>query len=495
MSRVKFVKFDNDDDDSNNDNNNYDNSKKNNKQKKKGKKSNNRTIAVAPINKVTDYNYPKKKKGGLKTFLLSFMTTILVLFAIAGVLAFAYNKIFYTEDKNIAKYDNNNAKYEENKTLLGGKDQYNFAFFGIDEGEQDPRTDFMMIGSYDRKSNKVRLMSIPRDTLTYMSEDRIKDLEANGIPTTTMFPKSGRMKMAEVHHHATSEYGTSYLLAQLEEDFEVDFDFYVKFNLEGFRYLVDEIGGVPFDVPQRMYYTDPDQDLYIDLQPGMQTLNGKQAEGVVRYRRADEANPISKGYPMGDLDREKVQHDFIKAFVKQLTSLNNLTKSLPAMLQTATKYTETNFKLSQLGMFLPFLTDYSESNLELYTMPYEFETISGTEYVKPLEPDTSALIDKIFYPNQLAPTPVSSKNLDIQVLNGSYTSGLATKKANMLRDDGLNVSYVGDYQGEKINQTIIYVKDSAYGADLKKYFNNPKISLDNTIETDIMIVIGTDDSL
>ena len=49
-----------------------------------------------------------------------------------------------------------------------------------------------------------------------------------------------------------------------------------------------------FDVPQRMYYSDPTQDLYIDLQPGLQTLNGEQAMGLVRFR---------KGYATQDIMR------------------------------------------------------------------------------------------------------------------------------------------------------------------------------------------------
>ena len=78
--------------------------------------------------------------------------------------------------------------------------------------------------------------------------------------------------------------------------FEVDG--YVEVNLEAFVEIIDLMGGVTFDVPQRMYYSDPSQNLYIDLYPGEQTLTGDQAIGVVRYR---------SGYAAGDIRRTEVQ--------------------------------------------------------------------------------------------------------------------------------------------------------------------------------------------
>ncbi len=446
-------------------------------------------------NNIKHKNIPKqknkktRKKSNLRKFLVSFTTTLVIFLTFIFGVFYAYDNFYRVIDPTIEEYNGDNSKYDTDKALLGAKDQYNFAFFGVDnESSVNPRTDFMVIGSYNRKTNKVKLMSVPRDTLAVMPQERIQNLKDKGIATP--FPSSGKMKLNEVHHHATDEYGSSYLLAQLEEMFEVDFDFYVKFDLDGFKYFVDEIGGVPFNVPQRMYYNDPDQDLYVDLQEGYQTLNGEQAEGVVRYRHADEKNPISSGYARGDLDRIEVQHDFMEAFVKQLSSKSNLAKTLPAMLQATQKYCETNFKLTDLPIYLPFLTNFTTENLEIYTMPNK----PSGDYVAPVQPDTAELIDEIFYSNELQTPKVSSKGLNIEVLNGTYTSGLASKTADLLKENGFTVSNVGDYNGEKQNQTKIYVKDRAYGDDLKKFFTSPKIVNDPSQTADIVIVIGLDQS-
>lgn len=504
MSRIKFMKFD-DDDDNNIEQRSLNikatNSENNLPIKQYKKPNGNKKGAVknvAPKNakpNPKNVKKPKKRKNKMKTFFTSFIITIFVLLALLGGVFLAYDKILYNDDSNIDTYNNDNSKYsKEDDILKGAKNQYNFAIFGTDnESEINSRTDFMMIGSFDRVNNKLKLMSIPRDTLAYMPSDRIEDLKDNGVPI--LFPSSGRMKMTEINHFATDEYGTSFLLAQLEEDFQIDFDFYVKFDLDGFKFLVDEIGGVPFYVPQRMYYNDPTQDLYVDLQEGYQTLNGEQAEGVVRYRKADAVNPISKGYPMGDIDRIKVQQDFIKAFVEKLTTIKNLGNTLPAVLKTASKYAETNFKLTELPIFLPFITNYNDGDIIFYTMPYDFQNVAGVEYVVPKEPDTSEVIDEIFYPLENESEKVSSKGLDISVLNGTYTSGLATEKAKLLEENGFSVSYIGDYNGEKIETTKIYVKERSYGDDLKKYFNSPKIIHDEMLNSDIEIVLGTNETL
>ncbi len=497
MPRINLVKFDSDDNSHINQDNDMIVDSQNNDQNRNLRVMNfesqdstppKRDIQQRSKNNRNNKKPPKKtkkKKSFFKKFITAFFIALSICIFLISSIFFAYNRILSPSsatNNNIKAFNGDNSKYTTNT-----KDRYNFAIFGVDtESTINPRTDFMMIGSYDRINNRLNLMSVPRDTLVYMPEERIQFLEDNDIPM--IFPSSGKMKLNEVNHFATDEYGTSFLLAQLEEMFQIDFDFYVKFDLDGFKYLVDAIGGVPFNVPQRMYYNDPDQGLYIDLLPGEQVLNGDQAEGVVRYRHADAQNPISNGYARGDLDRINVQQDFILAFIEQLSSLDNLTSTLPAILQTASKYCETNFNLKDLPIFLPFLTDFNEDNIEFFTMPNEEQ--GGYLTIK--EPDCSELIDYMFY-TQEAVDPISSIGLNIEILNGTYIDGLATQAKEILEADGYTISSIGD-SDEKLSQTKIYVKDRAYGQDLKRYFNTPKIVNDPTLDTDIKIILGSSGS-
>ena len=109
-------------------------------------------------------------------------------------------------------------------------------------------------------------------------------------------------------------------------------DGYVSLDLSGFRELVDLIGGVEIELERPIKYSDPSQDLHIDLDSGRQTLDGKQAEMFVRYR---------SGYQRGDLDRLDAQKKFLAALfgaLRQKVSISNAYE----LLQLALGHVDTN---------------------------------------------------------------------------------------------------------------------------------------------------------
>ena len=85
-------------------------------------------------------------------------------------------------------------------------------------------------------------------------------------------------------------------------------DFTVEVNLKAFVKLVDEIGGVDFEVPLNMNYDDPYQDLHIHLKKGMQHLDGQNALKVVRFRHNNDGS----GYGTEDIGRIGTQQAFLK---------------------------------------------------------------------------------------------------------------------------------------------------------------------------------------
>lgn len=94
-------------------------------------------------------------------------------------------------------------------------------------------------------------------------------------------------------------------------------DFYVSVDLKGFIALIDQIGGVDFDVPEDMDYDDPYQDLHIHQTKGYRKLSGSDVMQVLRYRHDTD---IHYGYPDGDLGRIKTQQSLLKAMIEQLCS-------------------------------------------------------------------------------------------------------------------------------------------------------------------------------
>ena len=262
----------------------------------------------------------------------------------------------------------------------------NFVIFGVDDG--GTRTDAIMVGCFNSKAKTIDLISVPRDTYAVIPKERRDILKEQGY----YCPADGVMKINAVHHYAR-DMGVDFAVKQLEELMGISIEFYVKIDLDALKFIVDEIGGVEFDVPQRMYYTDPAQGLYIDLQPGLQTLNGSQAEGLVRYRKADIFNPLSNGYPMSDLTRVEVQQNFVKAVVSQVLNGSDKVAGVSALFSASLKYVKTNVQLSDISAYFSYVKGIGSDDIRVHTMPYG--RIDG--YVYPDEAALKALADEVFY--------------------------------------------------------------------------------------------------
>ena len=178
-------------------------------------------------------------------------------------------------------------------------------------------SDTIMLGTFDTNNKTATLISIPRDTLVLR----------NGYNSKI---------------NATYSSGGVDLVRQTVSDMlGVPIDFYVSINLNAFEAIVDEIGGVWFDVPVDMDYEDPYQNLYIHIKAGYQRLNGQQAVGVVRCRSC---------YPSADIGRVQTQRDFLAALVSQTITLSNVTK-VTSLINIFNTYVESDMPLDTMIYF------------------------------------------------------------------------------------------------------------------------------------------------
>jgi LCP family protein required for cell wall assembly len=147
-------------------------------------------------------------------------------------------------------------------------------------------------------------------------------------------------------------------------------DGYMLIDLDSFVEIVDLMGGVEFDVPQDMYYEDPTQGLTIDLKKGMQTLNGYEAMGLVRFR---------KGYANQDLGRVSVQSQFLSACMKQWMKISNI-KKLPQVLSTLEENTTTDLSKRNLLWLAVNALRAGIGNVESATLPGKPASRNGASY-------------------------------------------------------------------------------------------------------------------
>ncbi len=203
-------------------------------------------------------------------------------------------------------------------TVSGNRKEGVYTFLLVGTDQDDGNTDTLMVVSYDTKEQDINIMSIPRDTMINEKWD-IKKINS-------IYSRTGN--------------SIDSLANRIQKLIGFKPDFYVKVELEMFVELVDLVEGVEFDVPQDMNYDDPWQDLHIHLKKGVQTLNGEDAMGLVRFRR----------YSEGDIQRVEVQQNFIKALIKECLSIKHWGK-IKAYIDLAMKNVETDLDSGSVVWF------------------------------------------------------------------------------------------------------------------------------------------------
>jgi polyisoprenyl-teichoic acid--peptidoglycan teichoic acid transferase len=219
-----------------------------------------------------------------------------------------------------------------------------------EDGTLDPfksRSDTMLLAHVDPQAKGVSLLSIPRDTRV-----SIPDVGVDKI-------------------NAANYYGGAELASEVVSEIlnEVPIDRHVRVSTGAFKELVDVVGGVEVFVPHRMVYEDKTQNLSIDLEPGLQTLNGTQAEGFTRFRNDD----------LGDIGRAQRQQVLVKALQKQLANPATLTK-LPQLLEVVKKNVDTDLSVGEMLALIQFSLQLKPEQLKMVLLPGRFSQPEEYEY-------------------------------------------------------------------------------------------------------------------
>lgn len=220
---------------------------------------------------------------------------------------------------------------------------YTFLLAATDDG--NGKTDTLMVVNYDIPSGKVGIVSIPRDTM--MEETRIGN--------------SPKINVAYAR-------GMDSLKSEVSNMLGIPLDFYILVDMEAFVRIVDQVGGVDFDVPIEMYHHDPVQNLTIRYMPGMQHLTGQQALEVARFRN----NGDGTGYPIPDVGRAKTQQQMIRTIGSKILQWDVIAN--PAKLTNFVKivksYVETDMSFSDMLFFAQKAVMLNIDNgLETGTLP------------------------------------------------------------------------------------------------------------------------------
>jgi LCP family protein required for cell wall assembly len=302
-----------------------------------------------------EYGKPRKKKKRRRlSTKQKWLIAVCVVLAVTLTAVIAWKKLFVKPE--LASPDLGNTSAEEDygdgiRPLAGGerksKDWYTVLILGRDTGGGG-NTDTMLLASYNITDQKATVMSIPRDTMVNVSWD-IKRI--NSV----------------YNYYGGEKKGINALYREISQlvGFQPDYQVVVEWDAVG--EIVDAMGGVYFDVPRNMNYDDPIQNLHIHQSKGYRLLSGDDAMQVIRWRHD---NSMKYGYADGDLGRIKTQQAFLKAVVKQLLQLKNITK-INQFAKVFQDNVETDLSFSNMCWFgqQAVLGGLSVDNVEFVTMP------------------------------------------------------------------------------------------------------------------------------
>lgn len=257
--------------------------------------------------------------------------------------------------------------------FLGGVETKYVLILGVSEDISTELTDTIMVAGYNPDTGKAFLVSIPRDTFVGSSQSRAK---------------------ASDKINAQYQKGIENSISAAEEITGLEIDDYIVIKTSMLIDIVDQIGGVEFDVPIDMDYDDPTQDLHIHLSKGIQMIDGQEAEELLRFRHNNDGSSYPSSYGDNDFGRMRTQRDFIKAVASQTLSLGNITK-INGIINAVSDNLITNMSTRELLAYVPKIAVFDTSNLVTEQIPGDTKTINKVSFFLNDEEETKSLVSSL----------------------------------------------------------------------------------------------------
>lgn len=230
------------------------------------------------------------------------------------------------------------------KKKVAATESLNVLLLGIDATEgTSGRSDALMILSVDPKQKNMQLISIPRDTRTEIVgkgfEDKI--------------------------NHAYAFGGTDMAVATVENFLDIELDYYVSINMDGFKQLVDQLGSIT------VYNDLAWSDSTYDFDFGPIEMDGDKTMSFVRMRKQDTT---------GDFGRTKRQRQVVQGIINRGAKMESVTK-INSIIDILGNNMATNLDFADMKKLLSGYRDVTKK-FEDYQMKGNGTTIEGIYYLQ-----------------------------------------------------------------------------------------------------------------
>jgi LCP family protein required for cell wall assembly len=384
------------------------------------------------LSPVKRYRQPERQRSALRV--VGRILFFLIASCVAIVLGIAGGAYLYA-DENAHAFSSLSARTEKAARILNHPipgQAANALVIGYDhrpdDGALPSRSDTVMLMRADPKTDSISLLSFPRDLIVDVkcpdgrgAVDRINSAYAYCGPAGTL----------ETVRNLTG----------------LKIHYLITVNFQGFRDIVDKLGGVWIDVDRR-YLNNNQQggESYatINLWPGYQRVKGWQALDFVRFRHTDS-----------DLFRLARQQQFVKA-VKQ--AVNHRWKN-PGTVPKIFKVLRKNVEIGQGGGDITGSTLINYAFFA-YGLPggnffqVKIGGLTGTNELRTDLANVQEAVEEFQHPDVDAPkkataqalhrnldknTGPSPKNVSVVVLNGNGQAGAAANTSYLLGQKGYRV--------------------------------------------------------
>ncbi|MFA7573803.1 MAG: LCP family protein, partial [Lutispora sp.] len=155
----------------------------------------------------------------------------------------------------------------------------------------------------------------------------------------------------------------------------MDIHYYVEFDYEAVKAVVNGLGGIKVEVPNDMNYDDPVDDLHIHFKKGQVVKNGEDIIKLLRWRKNNKGG----GYKEGDLGRIKMQQQIVKLGMEKVIS-GNIVANFLKLQGPISKYVKTSMTPKEMMYFANKAKDVKSENIYFHTVPGNPKTMEGLSF-------------------------------------------------------------------------------------------------------------------
>jgi LCP family protein required for cell wall assembly len=335
------------------------------------------------------------------------------------------------------------------------------------------RSDTIMLLRIDAGSGDATLLSFPRDLYVRI-------------------PEVGRDRI-----NAAVQYGgAERLVATIEENFDIPVHHYLSINLEGFKRLVELVGGIP------VYFAEParDQRSGLDVpQPGCVVLSPDQALAYARSRAYQTLRDGGWEFDgTGDLGRISRQQHFIRRALD--TAIARGARN-PLVLRDLIDAGVRSVRLDE-SLTVDDLVDlgrrfrsFNPDTLTTLSLPVADDVVGGADVLRLVESQAQPILDRFRGTEGEEPVPGA---VPLAVLNGTGAAGAAATAVSQLEAVGFTVppGAIGDAEGVDFSRTVVRFEPGfEANADLLERYLAAGATLEAADDLDagpLVVVVGHD---